>query len=169
MDLDRHFPETQYLRAFWALLYYIVILICFLLLFLQLHFFYFTFYLQFSFRWFLHFNFSIRSISFIQPHYFYQILVHSGFCYRLHSIEIFGMNQPLCEKFWLNLSFWAIFSVFQPSRPFENLDFWLNYAVFLTFHGVNRPKTGQNGPGKHCQVNKEKAFPVISVLESPIC
>lgn len=38
MSLDRLFPKPQYLRAFWALLYYIVILLPVLLLFLQLHF-----------------------------------------------------------------------------------------------------------------------------------
>ena len=153
-----------------------------------------------SFLFYDHFitTISIRSICIIQPRSFHRTLVHSESRHWLHSIEIFSMNQPLsqkfwlngifavfgnfrhstsifrmnqplCEKFWLNLALWANLSIFWPSKPHENLDFWLNYAVFRSFQAVDRPKTGQNGPGKHCQVNKEKAFPVISVLESPIC
>lgn len=57
MALDRLCPKLQYLRAFWALLYYIVIILLFLLLFISctfcLHFLLFI-QLQVSFRWFVH-------------------------------------------------------------------------------------------------------------------
>ena len=79
MTLDRHFPELQYLRRFWAFLYYIVILLPFLLLFLLLHFLQFTFYLQFSFLWSLHYN------------DFYSIYLH-------HSTTFFPSNP---RSFWI--------------------------------------------------------------------
>ena len=79
MALDRLCPELQYLRRFWAFLYYIVILLPFLLLFLLLHFLQFTFYLQFSFLWSLHYN------------DFYSIYLH-------HSTTFFPSNP---RSFWI--------------------------------------------------------------------
>ena len=98
-----------------------------------------------------------------------KILVEWHFCRfrQFSSFNQFFWNEPASvRKILVEFGF---LSQFWLSKPHENLDFWLNYAVFRTFHGVNRPKTSQNGPGRHCQDNKEKAFPVISVQESPIC